>query len=455
MADKENINKIPSNEPSKSYVTEGVTLNCTFGDSTVKLQTPGRKSARINGKLQANITDFKPMVNIPSFGKCSCRDNPTVAAATAANHGVLTPMPCVPNTTMPWINGKADVMVDGAPPLLETSKNMCLWGGTISIGDKPKKGPNWGRIGEGTAKIANGGLLCWLGVGALAAAGVALAVLTAPVSVPTLVAAAAIGTVAAGGAGAAICLTTGVSDIAEGNQDVAYGMAGSDQPSRNPLKEAIGSDAYYAAEMLGTGLSLAAMAEVPYLSPFAASAGVAGAGAETAMNRKLASNQKSSPTPPQQKPVKTSALQLEGKVDAVENIKQEINSETVKYYRVQGGSMPRASQKRIIVNENGTIKISNKDADLNISAYDLEHAKYFRDTKRPGGEIIEMEVPKWFDDFLRGNLVPQEGYRSNILNQGGTAPKLVDPTTPGTSFELPTPWVQWLEEYATNAKVIP
>jgi hypothetical protein len=267
-------------------VTEGVTLKCAFGDSTVKLETPGRKSVRINGKLQANIMDFKPMVNIKSFGQCSCRANPTVAAATAANHGVLKKMPCVPNTTMPWINGKDDVMMDGAPPLLDISRNMCLWGGIISITNEAAT--NWGRVGEGTTKIANGGLLCWLGLGALAAAGVALAVLTAPVSVPALVAAAAIGTVAAGGVGGAICLTTGASDIAEGNQDVAYGMAGSNQESYNPLKGAVGSDVYYGVEMIGTGLCIAAMAETSYLAPFAAAGGVEAAGAETAMNRALA-----------------------------------------------------------------------------------------------------------------------------------------------------------------------
>jgi RHS repeat-associated protein len=313
MTRKKDIEKIPSDDPPKSYVAEGIILNCTFGDSTVELQTPGRKSAKINDKLQANISDFKPMVNIPSFGKCSCRGNPVVASATSANHGSLTPMPCVPNTTMPWINGKEDVIVDGAPALLEISKNMCLWGGTISVGEKAKKGPDWGRIGEGTTKVVNGGLLCWLGVGALAAAGVGLAVLTAPVSVPTLVAAAAIGTLAAGGTGAAICLTTGASDIYEGSQDIKYGSTGSNQESRNLLKEAIGSEAYYNAEMIGTGLSLSAMATVPYLAPFAASAGVGEAGAEVAINRKLASQ-------PSKKPVKTSAQNLKGNSNPVEEI---------------------------------------------------------------------------------------------------------------------------------------
>jgi hypothetical protein len=57
-------------------------------------------------------------------------------------------------------------------------------------------------------------------------------------------------------------------------------------------------------------------------------------------------------------------------------------------------------------------------------------------------------VPKWFDDFLAGEAIPQAGYRSNPLNQGGLAPKIVDPTTPGRSYELPEIWVKWLEEAA-------
>ena len=117
--------------------------------------------------------------------------------------------------------------------------------------------------------------------------------------------------------------------------------------------------------------------------------------------------------------------------------------------------MPQASQYRIKVNTDGSIKIPNKSSDLNISAYDMEHAKYFRDTKRPGGQIVEMEVPKWYDDFLNENIVPQEGYKTNLKNQGGTAPKLVDPTTPGTSYELPAPWIEWLEEYTIGSRIIP
>ncbi|MGC6768050.1 hypothetical protein ACYSNR_00500 [Enterococcus sp. LJL128] len=130
--------------------------------------------------------------------------------------------------------------------------------------------------------------------------------------------------------------------------------------------------------------------------------------------------------------------------------------ETVKYYRVQGGgSGGKTSQYRIKVNADGTISIPNKTADLNVSAYDLEHAQYFRDTARPGGEIVEFQVPKELDDIIKENMVDQYGYKTNPKNQGGMAPKLVDPTTPGVSYELPSdPWIEWLEEYAHSAKIL-
>ena len=51
-------------------------------------------------------------------------------------------------------------------------------------------------------------------------------------------------------------------------------------------------------------------------------------------------------------------------------------------------------------------------------------------------------------DFIDENAIPQAGYRTNPLNQGGLAPKHVDSTTPGKSYELPPIWAEWLEEVA-------
>lgn len=81
----------------------------------------------------ANIMDYAPMVNILPFGVCSSPANPTVAAATAAAMGVLTPMPCIPSTVAPWVPGAPTVLLANMPTLNSTSKCMCMWGGVIQI----------------------------------------------------------------------------------------------------------------------------------------------------------------------------------------------------------------------------------------------------------------------------------------------------------------------------------
>ncbi|CAN5473614.1 hypothetical protein BH09PSE4_BH09PSE4_17800 [soil metagenome] len=59
-----------------------------------------------------------------------------VAAATAADEGVLTPMPCVPATMTPWIPGAPRVTTEGMPVLCSGSICACDWLGEISI-DEP------------------------------------------------------------------------------------------------------------------------------------------------------------------------------------------------------------------------------------------------------------------------------------------------------------------------------
>ncbi|TWG83214.1 hypothetical protein L604_001100000350 [Bacillus subtilis J27] len=144
--------------------------------------------------------------------------------------------------------------------------------------------------------------------------------------------------------------------------------------------------------------------------------------------------------------------------DKLQSSKKSVDpvEQSVSYYRVQGGGAGnKTSQYRIKVNSDGSIAIPIKNADLNISAYNLEHAKYYRDVARPGGEIVEFKVPKEIDDLIKETVIDQYGYTKNPRNQGRTAPKLVDPTTPGVSYELPAePWIEWLEEYGHSAKKI-
>ena len=143
-------------------------------------------------------------------------------------------------------------------------------------------------------------------------------------------------------------------------------------------------------------------------------------------------------------------------LESVENFDGTKYNDTslVTYRRVQGGHENNASQKRIIVNPDGSISIPNKKSNLSISVDDGEHAKYFLNKRGYDANIVEINVPKWFDDFLQETAIPQVNYKRNLLNQGETAPKITDITTPGKSFELPAPWIEWLEEYGTNAKEI-
>ena len=116
---------------SGKLVNSGSMLQCTMGaaPATLAVVVPTVPAATPPG---ANIMDFAPMVNIPTFGMCKSPANPTVAAATAAALGVLTPMPCVPVTT-PWTPGVPTVLLRGMPALDASSKCMCAFGGQISI----------------------------------------------------------------------------------------------------------------------------------------------------------------------------------------------------------------------------------------------------------------------------------------------------------------------------------
>ena len=107
---------------------------CSFGVAPAALTVvPMGLPVQAGGQMAATIQDFKPNVNIMPFGMCTSPSNPTVAAATAAALGVLTPMPCIPATTAPWAPGAANVLLANMPALDDTSTLMCMWGGVIKV----------------------------------------------------------------------------------------------------------------------------------------------------------------------------------------------------------------------------------------------------------------------------------------------------------------------------------
>lgn len=114
-------------------VCMGAMMMCSFGMAPSSLVVLPTNRVMTSNMPAANIMDHIPMVNIMPFGMCNSLSNPTVASATSAAMGVLTPMPCIPVTAAPWTPGTADVMIANMPSLNNTCTLMCTWGGTISF----------------------------------------------------------------------------------------------------------------------------------------------------------------------------------------------------------------------------------------------------------------------------------------------------------------------------------
>lgn len=121
-------------------------MRCTMGTSLAKLTVLPIRTVFLTGQPMANISDHKSMVNLAPFGLCRSLAFPPTAAATAAAHGHLTPMPCVHNTPAPWFVGKMDYLIKGQPALLKSCKCQCMWGGTISLVTD-------GQVGEGVQYV--------------------------------------------------------------------------------------------------------------------------------------------------------------------------------------------------------------------------------------------------------------------------------------------------------------
>lgn len=122
-----------------SYVCSGATMRCTFGDRKAMLTVYPDRTVFLTGQPMANISDHVSLYNIAPFGKCHTTSFPPTGAATAAAHGKLTPMPCVPGTHSNWMQGKDDYIIKGNPALLKSSFCRCCYGGVITITDDGQK----------------------------------------------------------------------------------------------------------------------------------------------------------------------------------------------------------------------------------------------------------------------------------------------------------------------------
>jgi hypothetical protein len=115
-------------------VVNGALLSCSFGMTPSSLVVLPTSLVQIDGQPAATTMDHIPMVNIQPFGMCTSLANPTVASATAAALGVLTPMPCIPATASPWVPGAPMTQIANQFALTSGSQCMCNWGGVIQIG---------------------------------------------------------------------------------------------------------------------------------------------------------------------------------------------------------------------------------------------------------------------------------------------------------------------------------
>lgn len=102
---------------------------CSFGAAPASLPVPTACKVLACGLPAATVMDNK----LPPFGMCSSLANPAVSSATAAAGGVLTPQPCSPVLTAPWMPGSLTVQIGGKSALNNTSKLMCAYGGVIQV----------------------------------------------------------------------------------------------------------------------------------------------------------------------------------------------------------------------------------------------------------------------------------------------------------------------------------
>jgi hypothetical protein len=114
-------------------VCNNATLQCSFGLAPSTFMVLPKNRVNAVNLPAANTMDFVPMMNIMPFGNCTSLANPTVASATSAAQGVLTPMPCIPVVTGAWTPGSPTVNVGGVQALHGQCLANCAWGGVIQV----------------------------------------------------------------------------------------------------------------------------------------------------------------------------------------------------------------------------------------------------------------------------------------------------------------------------------
>ncbi len=146
-----------------AYIVHGAETSCSCGLRNSHVVVPLSHGVFIHDIAQLNIFDYKPYVNIQTFGGCTSPENPSVQAAAAAAAKAVNSKPkgffekvvsffcgssdeaaddsfvsqcagvCTPIILAPWDNGKETVRLAGFKPLLSTGTLTCLYAGAIKL----------------------------------------------------------------------------------------------------------------------------------------------------------------------------------------------------------------------------------------------------------------------------------------------------------------------------------
>lgn len=120
-------------------VAKGAKLRCQDGTTPCTLRVANTQYV-VDGSAIANVEDHQVATNIAGFGMCRSLQNPSVAAATSAANGVLTPMPCQPPAFTPWVPGARFIYQElsggrSVRALTNDSTCRCGFGPEVAIDD--------------------------------------------------------------------------------------------------------------------------------------------------------------------------------------------------------------------------------------------------------------------------------------------------------------------------------
>ena len=116
------------------FLTTATLIECSMGAMPTPFVADELPAAvKETGMTAATIVQILAGKNIVPFGMCKSLANPTVASATAAAQGALTPMPCTPVVVAPWSPPSACAKHLGIPLATASSVCACSFGGMVKV----------------------------------------------------------------------------------------------------------------------------------------------------------------------------------------------------------------------------------------------------------------------------------------------------------------------------------